>query len=381
MDRVTSKKIIIFSDVITKFGGIETYLEALADHLHYLGFNVIVAVSESTGTPMLDELQRRGVNVYRQPRIPGDRFLIRQRLLVRWLKRNVSEGDWVYCVRQPLPKVHDLLLAVVEKAGAKLAASWMLAPEFLPLDSKIAPDRYREILRRTHAVISVSKCTAYQFKKVYGYEGRVHVVPYHNKKLLARPVPLPDKKVVRIGFMGRIEMWHKNLDGILEAIKKLISRHKDVFEFNFYGDGPDIERAKHHAINLRIASCVNFHGRYSPKTDLENIVRKNHFFLYTSRMEGGPCLSLLELLQSGRYVVASRVGGIPDIYDGHPEIGFLIKDTTSDSILEGMEFAITLLRRDAIDINRIATHYEHNFSNDVAHAAWLRALNLDKLQH
>jgi len=60
-------------------GGIGTYLHALALHLHQEGIPFRVAVSELHRSPLVDELIAKGLSVYRQPRLPGDRWLLTKR--------------------------------------------------------------------------------------------------------------------------------------------------------------------------------------------------------------------------------------------------------------------------------------------------------------
>jgi glycosyltransferase involved in cell wall biosynthesis len=300
----------LFADVLGGYGGIETYLDALARRLHAEGWPVEIEVCLNAPAPFLDDLAGLGIPVYRQPRIPGDRWHVRQRLLIHHAVRKAKPGDWIYCVRQPMQEVYLSLVRAAHKRGMRVAASWMFAPEFLPPAPGSVGAKFKAAVAETDAVISVSECTRDQFASVYGYEGPVHVVRYHNRKQFSDPLPLPPAPPYRIGYIGRIEIAQKNLDTIVEAFA-ILAKQRAAVELHLYGGGPDIERMKAIVREAGLQRRVTLHGAYDHRRDLASIVAANHLFIHTSRFEGGPCFSLLELLQGGRFVVASPSAGYP----------------------------------------------------------------------
>ncbi|MDQ0394789.1 glycosyltransferase [Labrys monachus] len=367
----------LFADVLSGFGGIETYLDALARRLAADGWPVRIEVSLNGPAPFLDAVEQLGVPVYRQPYVPGDRWQVRQRLLIRHLARRLRPGDWVYCVRQPMPEIYLALVRAVHRRGAKLAASWMFAPEFLPPPPGALGERFCKAVRETDVPISVAECTKGQFREVYGYERPVSVVRYHNVELFDAPVPLPPGPPYHIGYMGRIAIEQKNLDTILQAFKRLTARRGDVI-LNMHGGGPDSERLQALVEELGLTEQVVLHGRYELRRDLLDIVSRNHLFIYTSRFEGGPCFSLIELLQAGRFVVTSPVGGIPDIYGGRPEIGAMVPPDEPEAIADGLDRAIDLIEAHGADPHRIRARYVEEFHDEIAHRQWLAALGLER---
>jgi glycosyltransferase involved in cell wall biosynthesis len=370
--------IYIYSDVITQAGGIETYLHALATKLYEenIPFRVAVSEQEPENAPcaMLDDLEAKGIDVYRQPYVPGDRWHVRKRLLMAWLWWQLVPGDWVYCVRQPIPDLYLDLVRLVHNREAKIAASWMFAPEFLVPD----PPHYEpfcQAVEETDRVISVSECTKHQFEEEYGYKGPVEVVRYHNLPFFEEPVPLSDGPPWRIGYMGRLNIQQKNLDALLKAFARLRDDEMNV-ELNLYGDGSDQNILDELAHDLGVRGRVTFHGRYDHRTDLRGIMAANHVFTYPSNYEGGPCFTLLELLQAGRYVVAAPVGGIPDIYDGHPEAGQLVDPDDPSVIADTLTMAIEKVREGPVDPRQIRERYTGSFDMETAHEQWIDALDL-----
>lgn len=362
--------IYLYSDMLYRAGGIETYLHALALHLHGQKIPLRVVVAELESCPLLSDLQQKGIFLYRQRRVWGDRWLIRQRVMMTWLIRQLKPGDWVYCVRQPAPSLYLPLVRWVHRRQAKLAASWMLAPEFLPPPSS----QFCQAVAETDAVISVSRCTVDQFKQVYDYRGSVEVVPYHNHLLFSQVVPLPAAPPWKIGFMGRLDIQQKNLDTLLKAFAT-VSQNWPV-ELHLYGRGTDREPLEQMGRELGIGDRILFHGAYDHRRDLPDIMANCHFFVYPSRFEGGPCFTLLELMQAGRFCVAANVGGIPDLYADHPEAGLLVSPNDTQDLVQGLTMTLERLESGEVDGNWVRDRYFSGFDMTSAHQSWIKTLSL-----
>jgi glycosyltransferase involved in cell wall biosynthesis len=244
---------------------------------------------------------------------------------------------------------------------------WSLAPRYRPGNSS-----FNQAVEETDAVVSTSRCTVSQFRDEYNYDGPVHIVRSHNLQFFDDVVPMPEGPPWKIGFMGRLDIAHKNLDTVLDAVRGVMGQETDV-QFHLYGDG-EVSRLKTMAEEKGISDRVYFHGRYDHKRDLPDIVSNCHFFVYTSRREGGPCFSLLELLQAGRYVVASPVGGIPDLYAGRPEIGSLVTSDRPAQIQDALLNALDRVRNGDIEPKRIRDRYFEEFDMTSAHDAWRRVV-------
>jgi glycosyltransferase involved in cell wall biosynthesis len=365
--------IFLYSDVLYKAGGIETYLHALALHLQKENIPSRVAIAELEPCPLVDELISKGIEVYRQRRLPGDRWLVRQRCLQLWLQTQLKPGDWVFCVRQPMPELYLGLVRSIHRQQARLAASWMFAPEFLPPTNKT----FCQAVAETDAVISVSQCTVGQFKSVYGYQGKVHVVPYHNLPFFEQVVPLAPGPPWKIGYLGRLESKQKNLVELIKAFSKLAVQRSDV-ELHLHGRGPDEAVLRQIVAEDKLCNKVIFHGAYDHRRDLPGIMERCHLFVHPSRFEGGPCFSLLELIQAGRYCVASKVGGIPDLYQNRPDIGALVEPGDVRGLTEALDDSIAKISSGPIRGQVIRDRYLQAFDIASAHNAWLRALDLAK---
>jgi glycosyltransferase involved in cell wall biosynthesis len=368
--------IYLYSDYITSAGGIETYLHALAIKLLEEKFSFRIAVAEVAYCELLDELEAKGAEVHRQGRVRGDRWLMRQRVLMHWLKKRLAPGDWVYCVRQPMPGLYLKLVRLVHARGARIAASWMLAPEFVNVPTKYKT-KFQTAVSETDVVISVSRCTLHQFQTRYGYQGPVEVVRYHNLPVVPEALPVPPGPPWRIAYMGRLSIEHKNLDVLLRAIAQVAHSDPDV-ELHLYGEGGAEAELKSLAVSLGIANVVHFHGRYDHRFDVPAIAGANHIFVYASKFEGGPCFTLLELLQAGRFVVASTVGGIPDIYEGRERIGCLVKPNDEGDLIQALQNGVDRIKSGEILAEEVRSRYFEDLDMDAAHSAWTRALSLSQ---
>lgn len=368
--------IFIYSDVLYRAGGIETYLHALALHLHSEGIAFRVVVAELEPCPLVDELVDKGIEVYRQRRLPGDHWLVRQHVMLSWLRTQLKPGDWVFCVRQPMPGLYLRMVRLVHSRQARIAASWIFAPKFL-LPVPPYSEKFCQAVAETDAVISVSNCTAHQFKDVYGYTRQVDVVPYHNLLLFQKPVPLPPNPPWKIGFIGRLDIKQKNLDTLLQALAPVVQEWQHV-ELHFYGRGPDQDQLEVLAMSLGIQKHIVFHGAYDHRKDLPEIMANCHFFVYPSRFEGGPCFTLLELMQAGRFCVAANVGGIPDLYEGFPEVGLLVSPDNPSELSQAMVMALERVASGSIKLDKIRARYFDGFDMASAHQAWTSAIKVNQ---
>jgi glycosyltransferase involved in cell wall biosynthesis len=115
----------------------------------------------------------------------------------------------------------------------------------------------------------------------------------------------PDSFVV--GWVGRMT-GVKDTGAVLEIVRATRERGVDAV-LCMVGDGPDRERLEQLAHDLGIARSTYFVGY---QTDVSGYYRLFDAFLLPSVNEGTP-VSAIEALASGTPVVATRVGGIPDV--------------------------------------------------------------------
>jgi glycosyltransferase involved in cell wall biosynthesis len=130
-----------------------------------------------------------------------------------------------------------------------------------------------------------------------------------------------------IGWVGRMTAV-KRTEDVLEALALLRDRGVEA-TLCLVGDGPDRAQLEQLAHELGIARDTLFLGY---QEDVAPLYAAFDALVLPSGNEGTP-VSVIEALAAGRPVVATRVGGIPDVVrDG--EDGFLVDPGATDELAE-----------------------------------------------
>ena len=115
----------------------------------------------------------------------------------------------------------------------------------------------------------------------------------------------------RILFVGIFDAAHvKGIPTLLRALTELRKR-RDGWQLRLVGDGPARSEYERLACELRLEGFVHFLG-LKAKAEVADEMRKADVLVLPSRWENLPCV-LLEAQASGLPVVASAVGGVPEI--------------------------------------------------------------------
>ena len=166
--------------------------------------------------------------------------------------------------------------------------------------------------------------------------GHANVAHVPNLRLLphAEPAPAPDGQVV-LYVGGLVE--HKGVATLLAAFARLAG---EVPEASLWlvGDGPEVDALK--AAALKYGLCqVRFLGRRSPQ-DLAGIYRQARAVVLPSLwLENAPLVAI-EAAAYGRAIVASRVGGVPELVeDGRT--GFLFDRGDVAGLVQRLRLLLT----------------------------------------
>ena len=153
---------------------------------------------------------------------------------------------------------------------------------------------------------------------------RLHLIPngwvppeaYLDRELARRELNLPPRRTV-IGWIGRL-IPIKGCDIFLESLE-LLASESDDWTGVVIGDGPERASLEKQARSLGIANRVRFAGSVP---EAARVVRAMDIFALSSRSEGTP-MTILEVMGAGIPVVATAVGGVPDVVDP-PRGGWLV---------------------------------------------------------
>jgi glycosyltransferase involved in cell wall biosynthesis len=128
-----------------------------------------------------------------------------------------------------------------------------------------------------------------------------------------------------VGIVGRL-VPIKDVPTFLEAAVRVVRSHPGC-RFAIVGDGEERSRLEERTLRLGLADVVAFHGWHADMSavygDLDVVVNCSH-------NEGTP-VALIEALAAGRPVVATRVGGTPDLL-GEDERGLLVAPGDPDAL-------------------------------------------------
>lgn len=133
-----------------------------------------------------------------------------------------------------------------------------------------------------------------------------------------------------VGFVGRL-VPDKGVDLLLHSMRVVLRSHPETVVI-IAGDGParaDLERL---STQLGIEGNVRFMGA---RSDVEALYSVLDVVVLPSRNEGAP-MTVMEAMAAGRAVVATRVGGVPDIVvDG--ESGLLVQPDDIGGLAKALE--------------------------------------------
>ncbi|MEK7774951.1 MAG: glycosyltransferase family 4 protein, partial [Candidatus Zixiibacteriota bacterium] len=168
---------------------------------------------------------------------------------------------------------------------------------------------------------------------------KLHVIPF-SLPVPIQPAPWPDSKTLRI-CCPKMHRHVYGIDILLKAVAILVLSGHDV-ELTLPGAGSETMRFRKLARTLGIDSRVTFPGLIS-KTAVLDLIAAHHIVVNPSRRESFG-MALLEAAAVGRPVVATNVGGIPEIVR-HGLTGFLVPPENAEALAAAIgSFATDLSR-------------------------------------
>jgi glycosyltransferase involved in cell wall biosynthesis len=207
-------------------------------------------------------------------------------------------------------------------------------------------------LHRAAAVIGVSKDLVKTLINYGVNKNKVHWVPTGVCRTTFKAKPLnsdsltigkqlrnsleldANKKIVL--FVGRLHPV-KGLDILLQATSILEKDNRLDFVIVLIGEGPLLNSLSNSAENLGISDSVVFIGP-QPQTVVAQWMQTANLLCLPSHMEGLPNV-ILEALAQSLPVVASNVGGIPEVIT-HNKNGLLVPVNKADKLAEALVYCL-----------------------------------------
>lgn len=118
------------------------------------------------------------------------------------------------------------------------------------------------------------------------------------------------KQALNVTTVARLSIA-KGIFYLLEAIV-LVQKFHPATQFKIYGDGDLRLELMSYAKELGLDGNAIFVGAFTDRNELSEIMGKTDIFVMSSLLEGQP-LSLVEAMAFGRPIIATTVGGIPEL--------------------------------------------------------------------
>lgn len=289
-------------------GGLERVVQALAAGQHRAGHRVTVAVvlgNRAADHPFLRPLAEAGVELVRL-RLPPRAYLRERAAVVELCRR----------LRPDVVHTHGYRVDVVDAAAARrLGFPTVTTVHGFTggdLKNRIYQRLQRRAFRRFDAVVAVSRPLARDLARAAVPAERLHVIP---NAWPAGPAPLPRDRARRIlalaeerfqvGWVGRLTP-EKGPDLLLAAVERLLDLPLAV---SVVGDGRMRPRLQALAARCGLGEQVRWLGNVP---DAGRLFSAFDVFVLSSRSEGTPMV-LFEAMAAGTPIVATAVGGVPDV--------------------------------------------------------------------
>jgi glycosyltransferase involved in cell wall biosynthesis len=289
-------------------GGLERVVHALVLGHRDRGHDVRVVVvldEDGLGHPFLGPLRRAGIQVFPLP-LPPRRYL-RERSFVGRLCRRA---------RPDVVHTHGYRCDVVDGGSAR-AQGIPTVTTVHGFTGGGPKNRFYEWLqrrafRRFDAVVAVSRKQVDQLKEAGVEPERIHVLPnaWQSRNSIfdraeARRRLGVSNGTFSIGWVGRLSQ-EKGLDVLIDSLGCLGDM---PVEIAVVGDGRERGEWEERAAAAGLNSRLKWLGAVR---DADRLFRAFDVFVLSSRTEGVPMV-LFEAMAAGTPIVATAVGGVPDV--------------------------------------------------------------------
>jgi glycosyltransferase involved in cell wall biosynthesis len=349
-------------------GGAEELILGASTAVPAVGVQAEVVALGRRG-PVADEIEAAGVPVHLVPGQPGPRDPASFMRLVRLLRREQPDV------------VHTFL--IVAGIYGRLAAFAAGVPLVLAAEQNVyarKPRRHalmeRALASRTFRIVACCEVVGRYYQQQVGVPRSKIAVIYNAVRFGRLPLPtdaetarfalrLPPESVV-LGTLGRLTE-QKGQRTLLRALASLVREIPQLVLF-LAGTGPLQAALEAEAARLGLADHVRFLG---VRRDRATLYAAMDVFVLPSRWEG-LSLALVEAMGTGRAVVATNVGGNPEVVT-HGETGLLVPADEVEALAEAIRgLARDKERREALGAAAAETA-RRRFSIE-QHAADLAAL-------
>ena len=218
-------------------------------------------------------------------------------------------------------------------------------------------------LRYADGVIAVSKPLVHKLSAAGIPQSRIHFVQNGfaplsdtlSRKKARHRLGIPDDRLVA-AWIGRLSA-EKGPDVALDSL----SHCGEQWHVSMIGDGREASQLRERAVSLGVVDRVTWHG---PLPNAGSLLPAFDALILTSRTEGTPIV-VFEAMAAGVPIVATKVGGVPDVL------------TSADAILvppdmpHAIAWGLDEIARDQKAADRRAAHSRQRLGESFAEHTWL----------
>lgn len=321
--------------------GTEIATYYIAEYLAQRGHEVHVITSLDEGLP--EESYEKGFHIHRLPRIE-----------IRFIGVLIFWADIIRVLRKIKPDIVHAQ-SLISGMPALLSHKLLKIPYVIygRGSDVYLPDWFTKltakgILKNASTVIALTEHMKDAMQAIYSRD--VIIVPngINLNEVAEREAEggNPGKKIL---FVGRLHPV-KGTQYLLGAMS-IVHRELPEAKLILVGDGEEREHLETLTDNLGIRECVEFAGRV-PHERVKDYMNQAEVFVLSSLSEGFP-VTILEAMACGLPVVATRVGGVPDIIKNGTN-GYLVDTMNQEQIAEALLNLLQdkQLRKDISENNR-----------------------------
>lgn len=190
---------------------------------------------------------------------------------------------------------------------------------------------FRLIARRVATIVCVSHAVRDSFAAAGVSSKKLTVI--HNGIPSVSMALLRSEGPLRLGIVGQIGDW-KGHEDLLTAIAAVTNKGFGI-SLSIFGNGSEqyVDRLKRRASELGIGDKIEWRGFLR---DQANIFGEIDVCIVPSRLADPLPTSAIEASAFGRPVIASRIGGLPEIVM-HGETGLLVEPARPEQLADAIE--------------------------------------------
>jgi glycosyltransferase involved in cell wall biosynthesis len=302
------------------FGGVETAARSRAVALREIGYEIELACFDKLKR-MGETLQKEGFQVYNLNcsfRIPNF-VLVRE--LIELFRRVKPDIVHAACIEA---NFHCLLASRLSGTGCRVIAEevgTLTDGTGEPIRGWKARKIGRLIWRAADNILAISQAVKRDIMRLEAApEAKITVIPYYvdfsRFHFAANAEARKSKKEFIIGCVGRLSP-EKGQRVLLSALKLVLPENEN-FRLWLIGDGIDRGNLEMMVKELGISRQVEFWGM---RADIPELLAQMDLLVQPSHYEGLG-ISIQEAMATGVLVVASEVGGIPELIE-HGKTGVM----------------------------------------------------------